>query len=171
MSSRCGLDDKFISEHSISIPENLGHKNSQFLKQILSDLTTMTINLNNAKDRIRKSSNASDYKAVMGDVKSALDSIKNFLVTTVNAKEFLVDSRTFMDRDSGGGEKAALEVIGRIRSIMEHIYEISSKPAHTGLKKKGLRFEMSPDREDALFVFESSLCLLEYFMEKFKKLH
>jgi hypothetical protein len=107
----------------------------------------------------------------MGDVKSAFDSIKNFTVTTVNAKEFLVDSRTFMDRDSGGGEKAALEVIARIKSIMEHIYEISSKHAHTELKKGGLRFEMNPAREDALFVFESSLCLLEYFVEKFKKLH
>jgi hypothetical protein len=87
MLNRCGgLKDKFISEHSISIPENLGHKNSQFLNQILADLTTMMINLNNAKDRIRKASNASDYKAVMGDVKSALDSLKNFSVTTVNAR-------------------------------------------------------------------------------------
>ncbi|MGC1132865.1 MAG: hypothetical protein WA941_08580 [Nitrososphaeraceae archaeon] len=171
MLNRFGLEDKFLSEHSISIPENLGHKHSQFLNQILSDLTTMTVNLNNAKDRIRKASNASDYKAVMGDVKSALDSIKNFSITPVNAKEFLVDSMTFMDRDSGGGEKAALEVMGRIKDIMENIYEISSKPAHTGLKKGGLKFDMSPGREDALFVFESSLCLLEYFMEKFKKLN
>jgi hypothetical protein len=67
-----------------------------------------------------------------------------------------VDSRTFTDRDLGGGQKAALEMIGRIQSIMEHIYEISSKPAHTGLKKGGLKFEMNPDKE-ALFVFESSL--------------
>jgi hypothetical protein len=61
--------------------------------------------------------------------------------------------------------------MGRIKCIMENIYEISSKPAHTGLKKGGLKFDTSPDREDALFVFESSLCLLEYFMEKFKKLN
>jgi hypothetical protein len=33
---------------------------------------------------------------------------------------------------------------------MENIYEISSKPAHTELKKGGLKFEMNPDKEDAL---------------------
>lgn len=98
----------------------------------------MVMNLNNAKDRIRKASNASDYKAVMGDVKSSLDSIKNLPVTPINAKQFFIDSRTFTDRDLGGGQKAALEVIARIKSVMEHIYEISSKPAHTELKKGGI---------------------------------
>ncbi|MFL6457814.1 MAG: hypothetical protein ACJ71G_12735 [Nitrososphaeraceae archaeon] len=40
-----------------------------------------------------------------------------------------------------------------------------------GLKKGGLKFEMNPDKEDALFVFESSLSLLRYFIEKLKKLN
>jgi hypothetical protein len=166
----CRLDDKYIIEHSLSIPENLHQKKNQFLKQVLYDVTTMSTNLNNAKDRIRKANNTSDYKAVMGDVKSSLDSIRNLQISPTNAKQFLVDSKTFVDRDVGGGEKAALEVIGRLKEIMEHIYKISSKPAHTGLEKRGLKFEMNPDREDALFVFESSLCILRYFIEKFKKL-
>ncbi len=71
----------------------------------------------------------------------------------------------------GGGEAAALEIMGRIKSIMENIYKISSKPAHTELERGGLKFEMNTDKEDALFVFESSVCLLTYFLEKFKKLN
>ncbi|MFL6398120.1 MAG: hypothetical protein ACJ72J_00870 [Nitrososphaeraceae archaeon] len=63
--TECKLDDKFINEYPLST--------SPFLNQILSDLTSMVINLNNAKDRIRKASNTSDYNAVMGDVKSSLD--------------------------------------------------------------------------------------------------
>ena len=73
----CKLDDKYIFEHSLSIPGNLQQKKNLFLNQILNDVTTMSRNLNNAKDRIRKASNVSDYKAVMGDVKSSLDSISN----------------------------------------------------------------------------------------------
>jgi hypothetical protein len=70
----------------------------------------------------------------------------------------------------GGGEKASLEVTGRIKDIMEQIYKISSKAAHTELERGGLKFKMNPDR-DALFVFESSLCILKYFVEKFKKVN
>jgi hypothetical protein len=60
--TKCKLDDKFISEYPLSIPDSLRQKTSPFLNQILSDLTSMVINLNNAKDRIRKESNTSDYK-------------------------------------------------------------------------------------------------------------
>ena len=165
------LDDKFISEYYLSIPDNLRQKDNKFLNKTLSDLNTMILNLNNAKDRLRKASNASDYKAVMVDVKRSLDSIKNFEINPTVAKQFLVDSGTFSDRDVGGGEKASLEVTGRIRDIMEQIYKISSKAAHTELERGGLKFEMNPDREDALFVFESSLCILKYFVEKFKKVN
>jgi hypothetical protein len=163
------LDDNFIDEYPLSIPENLRQKNNEFLNQILSDLETLAINLSNAKDRLRKAGNTSDYKAVMGDVKSSLDSIKNFTISPTMAEQFLVYTGTFIDREPRGGCKAALEVIGRIKCIMEHLYKISSKPSHTELEKKGLKFEMNPDREDALFVLGTSLCILKYFIEKLRK--
>ena len=108
--------------------------------------------------------------AVMGDVKRSLDSIKNLQISPTNAREFLIDSKTFVDIDVGGGQKAGLELFARLKYIIEHVYKIASKTAHTELERKGLRFEMIPDREDALFLFESSVCILEYFIEKFKKL-
>jgi hypothetical protein len=130
----------------------------------------MSKNLNSAKDRIRKANSPSDYKAVIGDIKTSLDSIKNLQTSPTNAREFLVDSKTFIDIDVGGAEQAALEIIGRLKDIMDHIYQISSKPAHVQ-KARGLKFEMNPDREDALFLFEISVCILNYFIEKFKKLN
>jgi hypothetical protein len=78
-------------------------------------------------------------------------------------------SNTFIDIDVGGAEQAALEVIGRLKNIIVHIYQISSKPAH--IQRGGLRFQMNADKEDALFLFESSVCILKYFIEKFKKLN
>jgi hypothetical protein len=102
---KCRLDDKYIFEHSLSIPDNLQQKKSRFLNQMLNDVTTMSRNLNNAKDRIRKASNSSDYMAVMGDVKRSLDSIKNLQISPTNAREFLIDSKTFVDNDVGGGQK------------------------------------------------------------------
>ncbi|MGC1932788.1 MAG: hypothetical protein WA667_27765 [Candidatus Nitrosopolaris sp.] len=93
-----------------------------------------------------------------------------YQISPTNAREFLIDSKTFIDRDVGGGEQAALGVIGRLKGIMEDVYKISSKPVHTELERGGVKFEMNPDREDALFVFESSVCILKYFIEKFKKL-
>lgn len=166
---KCRLDDKYLFEHSLSIPGNLYQKKNRFLTQMLNDVATMSNNLNSAKDRIRKANSPSDYKAVIGDVKTSLDSIKNLRVSLANAREFLIDSNTFIDIDVGGAEQAALEVIGRLKNILEHIYQISSKPAH--IQRGGLRFQMNPDREDALFLFETSVCILKYFIEKFKKLN
>jgi hypothetical protein len=166
---KCRLDDKYLFEHSLSIPGNLHQKKNRFLNKMINDVTTMSSNLNNAKDRIRKANSPSDYKAVIGDVKTSLDSIKNLQVSLANAREFLMHSNTFIDIDVGGAEQAALEVIGRLKNIMEHIYQISSKPAH--IQRGGLRFQMNPDREDTLFLFEISVCILNYFIEKFKKLN
>jgi hypothetical protein len=59
----------------------------------------MSKNLNSAKDRIRKANSPSDYKAVIGDIKTSLDSIKNLQTSPTNAREFLVDSKTFIDID------------------------------------------------------------------------
>ena len=42
--TKCKLDDKFISEYPLSIPDSLRQKTSPFLNQILSDLTSMVIN-------------------------------------------------------------------------------------------------------------------------------
>jgi hypothetical protein len=167
---RGNLDKKFFREFSLSFPSSLNNKNNPFLKQIIGDINTKMIKLNEAKDRLRKSNDMSDYKAVMSDVKSSLDSIKNYTINPTNAENFLVESNTFVDIDPTGGISAATEVLGRIRSIMEHIYKISSKPVHTQLEKSNIRFMMNPDKEDALFVFSLSLCMLDYFLEKFKKL-
>jgi hypothetical protein len=163
---KCRLDDKYLFEHSLSIPDSLHQKKNQFLNKMLSEVVTMSENLNSAKDRIRKANSPSDYKAVIGDIKTSLDSIKNLQISPTNAREFLVDSKTFIDIDVGGAEKAALDVIGRLKGIMDHIYQISSKAAH--VQKANIKFEMNPDREDALFLFEMSVCILNYFIEKFK---
>lgn len=168
---KCKLDDKVVIEHSLSIPEDLHQKKNQFVNKILNDVVTMSRNLNNAKDRLRKATNASDYKAIMGDVKSSLDLIRNLQIDQTTAIAFFVDTKTFTDIDMGGAEKAALEVIGRLKAIIGNLYKISSKPAHAEPEKRGLKFELNPDREDALFVFESAVCILRYFLEKFKKLY
>ena len=167
---QANLDKKFIREYSLSLPSSFNNKNNPFLKQIFLDLNTMAIKLNEAKDRLRKSNDTSDYKAVMGDVKSSLDSIKNFTISQTNAEQFLVKTNTFADTDLNGGLMAATEVLGRIKNIMEHTYKISSKPVHTTLEKSNIKFTMNPSSEDALFVFELSLSMLNYFIEKFKKL-
>jgi hypothetical protein len=78
---KCRLDDKYLFEHSLTIPDSLHQKKNRFLNQMLNDVTTMSSNLNNAKDRMRKANSPSDYKAVIGDVKTSLDSIKNLQVS------------------------------------------------------------------------------------------
>jgi hypothetical protein len=166
---KCRLDDKYLFEHSLSIPDSLYQKKNQFLNQMLSEVVTMSKYLNSAKDRVRKANSPSDYKAVIGDIKTSLDSIKNLQKSPTNAREFLVDSKTFIDIDVGGAEEAALDIIERLKAITGHIYQISSKAAH--VQKAGLKFEMNPEREDALFLFEISVCILNYFIEKFKKLN
>ena len=116
---KCRLDDKYLFEHSLTIPGSLHQKKNQFLNQMVSEVTTMSKNLNSAKDRIRKANSPSDYKAVIGDVKTSLDSIKNLQISPTNAREFLVDSKTFIDIDVGGAEKAALVIAGSTQLMAE----------------------------------------------------
>ena len=59
--------------------------------------------------------------AVMGDVKRSLDSIKNLQISPTNAREFLIDSKTFVDIDVDGGQKAALELFARLREIYSYV--------------------------------------------------
>jgi hypothetical protein len=51
---KCRLDDKYLFEHSLSIPGDLHQKKNRFLNKMLNDVTTMSNNLNSAKDRIRR---------------------------------------------------------------------------------------------------------------------
>ena len=168
---KSGLNNKYIVEYDTSIPENFRNKGNQFVNQVITDLEAMSFYLNNAKDRIRKARNISDYKSIMGDVKSSLDSIKDISIRSTTGRDFLVLSGTVSDLDPGTGDKAPNDIIGRIKSIIEQIYKISSKPAHTTLEKTKQRFTLMPDREDALFVLESSLCILKYLIDKSKKLN
>lgn len=171
IADKSGLNNKFIAEFDTSIPDSFRNKNNQFVNQALTDLETMAFYLNNAKDRVRKARNISDYKSIMGDVKSSLDSVKGISITSTTGRDFLVLSGTVSDLDLGTADKAANDIVGRIKDIMEQIYKISSKPAHTTLERSKLRFTLIPDREDALFVLESSLCILKYLIDKCKKLN
>ena len=98
---KSGLNNKFIAEFHTSIPDNFTTKNNQFMNQVLTDLETMAFYLNNAKDRVRKARNISDYKSIMGDVKSSLDSIKGTSIKPTTGRDFLALSGTVSDLDLG----------------------------------------------------------------------
>jgi hypothetical protein len=164
-----GLDKKYIVEFSLKYSDSIKEKTNPFLSQISTDLNTMIIKLNDAVFKLRESHNSSDYKAVLGEVKGALDSFKDFQLNPSISGKFLLDTKTFKDIDPGGGQIASEEVMGRIKGIVKNVYMMASKSLHT--ENEGTRFSMEPDREDALLMLEISLSLYNYFVEKSKKVN
>lgn len=165
------LDKKYIAIFPLTYPDSIKGKTNPFLSQISTDLNTMITKLNDAVKRLRKSSNSSDYKSVLIEIKGALESIKEYEINPSTSGKFLMETKTFKDIDIDGGLTASNEVMGRIKGIMEHVYKISSKSIHVELERKGKKFSMEPDKEDALLMLEISLSIYRYFIEKSKKVN
>jgi hypothetical protein len=129
----------------------------------------MILKLNDAVIKLRESRNSSDYKAVLGEIKGSLESIKDYQIDPSTSGNFLTQARTFKDIDPDGGLKASNEVMGRINGIIKSVYMMASKSLHT--ENEGIKFSMHPDREDALLMLEISLSVYKYLIAKSKKVN
>lgn len=70
--------------------------------------------------------------------------------------------------NSDKAEKAAEDVIEKFWNILENVYQISSKPAHTKPKpgQPQLSFNISPESSDAEFVLTLGLASAKYMLDK-----
>jgi hypothetical protein len=90
------------------------------------------------------------------------------------AKELFIDTGVISDNmDNPGGAKiAADDVFEKFGKILQSIYLISSRPAHTipqkGQPQLGLNF--IPDRDDAEFVLTMGLTSAKYLLNKITNL-
>jgi hypothetical protein len=84
------------------------------------------------------------------------------------AKELFIDTGVIRDINQGGANIAAEDVCEKLGNILEGIYLISSKPAHTmpqtGQTQAGFNF--NPDRSDAEFVLIMGLTSAKYLLNK-----
>jgi hypothetical protein len=84
------------------------------------------------------------------------------------AKELLVDTGIIGNVDnSGSGDRSAEQYIDYYFKILDNIYQMASKPAHTKLRgQMAPRFSMTPDRADAIFVLTTGLAAAKFLLEK-----
>ncbi|MGB6593220.1 MAG: hypothetical protein WBE68_17110, partial [Candidatus Nitrosopolaris sp.] len=89
----------------------------------------------NAVNILRNSRTTNDYRQVMDRVKTSVETIYSYVKNTSNkknlAKEIFIDVGVITDIDPTGAEIPAEDVIEKFGNILECIYQISSKPAHT----------------------------------------
>ena len=131
--------------------------------------------MNSLKSAISVSRNprsATDYRQVMDQVKTSLDSIRSYLPLHKEdlGREIFIDTGTIVNIDKPGGDKAAEDIIEKIGNILENVYQLASKPAHTKTKPKSgqsqLRFSMHPDSNDSEFVLILALESAKYLIQK-----
>jgi hypothetical protein len=169
---KLGLDNKYMVEFPFEIPSSIKSHSGlpTGINGLLSDLLTLVNYLETAISIIRNPRSTNDYRQVMDLVKSSVDSIRSNVKNNriIISKELFIDTGIITNIDPGGGDKAAEEIIEKVGDIMESIYQIASKPAHTKPRKgqPQLRFNISPEEADAQFVLVVGLASSKYLIEK-----
>jgi hypothetical protein len=162
------LSNTFVEEFPLEIPDVV--KNATGLPSgiagLQSDLYPLVDHLNSAVDVLRDAKAGYDYRHVMVEVKSSLDSIRNYHNKKDLGKELLVETSIIGNVDPLAGDLASEDVIDRFLKIMDNVYWIASKPAHTKLKGKSSRFSMNPDRTDAVFVLTVALASSKFLLQR-----
>jgi hypothetical protein len=163
------LSNTFIEEFPIEIPETIRKATGlpPGISGLRNDLYSLIEHLSSAVEVLRNAKTGYDYRHVMDEVKSALDSLRNYKNKSDLGKELLVETSIIGNIDPSGGDFAAAEVIVNFSNILDNTYWIASKPAHTKLQKKPQkRFSMDPDRADALLVLTIALASSKYLLQR-----
>jgi hypothetical protein len=161
----------FVEDFPLEIPSSI--VNAQGLPQgisgLMNDLKTLVEHLTAATRIMRESNSSEGYRHVMDEVKSSLDTLRNYPNKKDLAKEILVQTGIIGNTDASmGGDTSAEQYINYFFKNLENIYQMASKPAHTKLRgqQSPIRFSMMPDRSDAIFVLVSTLSASKFLMAK-----
>ena len=162
----------FVEDFPLEIPSSI--MNAQGLPPgisgLMNDLKDLVRHLAEAISIMRESNSSENYRHVMDEVKSSLDSIRNYSNKRDLAKEILVQTGVIGNIDASmGGDTSAEEYIIYFFKSLENIYQMASKPAHTklrGQQQPPTRFSMMPDRSDAIFILVSTLSVSKFLMAK-----
>jgi hypothetical protein len=130
-------------------------------------LYSLVDHLNTAVHVLRNAKSDSDYRQVMDQVKSSLDAIRKYSNKKDLGKELLIQTRIIDNIDSSAGDIAAEEVMNDFFEILEKVYHIASKPAHTkGKGKSGGSFAMNPHKAEAVYVLTMGLAASKFLLER-----
>lgn len=128
-------------------------------------LKLLISHLQNALERSRTASTATDFRSVIIEIRAPLDSIKTFTDYQQLGKELFVDTGIIRDVDHEAAKEAAAEIIRDIWDSFKSLHSIASKPMHT-TTKTGKRFSISPERIDAGFALLDALSKAKYLNER-----
>jgi hypothetical protein len=166
-----GLSHTFFEDFPIEIPQSIVTASSLpiGISGLIHELQNLVEHLRSAVTLLRESRRIEDFRHVMDEVKSSMDSIRNYPNKQSLAKEILVNTGIIGNVDgSGSGDRSAEQYIDYYFKILENIYQMASKPAHTKLRGQTIpaRFSMTPDRSDAVFVLTMALAASKFLIER-----
>ena len=113
--NRIGLTEKYISEFPLQIPSAITTLSSlpSGICGLLTDLRTLINSLKSAINVIRNPRSTTDYRQVMDQVKTSLDSIRSYLPGHKKdlGREIFIDTGAIVNIDTPGGDKAGLKIV------------------------------------------------------------
>ena len=170
-----GLQYFYNREFELSTPliNNLSSKLA--LYELYDYISNLQNNLEHALRTLRVSkSNSSDYLQVLTLIRQPLDGMillknKSTLITNL-AKELYIDKKVFEDvaPSTGGAQKAAEEIVNKLFTIFDVLFDISSKALHTKTKYSPQGFRMAPDYCEAEFSLTLALNITNYLLHRMK---
>ena len=162
------LSNTLIEEFPLEIPDIIRKATGlpSGIAGLQNDLYSLVEHLSNAVEVLRNTKIGYDYRHIMDEVKSSLDSIRNYNNKKDLGKELLVETGIIVNINPPAGDLASEDVMDKFFRIMDNAYWIASKPAHTKLKGSSLRFGMNPDRTDAILVLTVALAYAKFLLQR-----
>ncbi|MGB6531166.1 MAG: hypothetical protein WBF33_23910 [Candidatus Nitrosopolaris sp.] len=173
---RLGLREEYITTFPLKIPASIASSTNlqSGTKGLAGHLNTLVTSLSIAVGILRNAGTNLEYRQVMEHVKTSTNTIFQYVNQNKEnlAKELFIDTGVISDIDFGGAKIAAEDVLEQFGKILQSIYLISSKPAHTTPQKgqPQLGFNFLPDRSDAEFVLTMGLTSAKYLLNKITNL-
>lgn len=161
-----GLSNRMIVELPVEVPGILNSATTlpPGISALKPHLGTLLRHLQAAIGQMRNAGTAADFRSVMSEIRTPLDSILNFQSKSDLAKELFIDTGIIRDVDPGAALEASEEIIEDIWESFRNLHDIDSKPLHTTTKtrKNKLSFTMSPEKADAEYVLTEALAKAKY---------
>lgn len=172
------LNSVYYSKYPIKVSDSIEQFNDtqDELWRLIVDLKTLVAYLESAVILLRGANKKVDYVEILDTVKQSVDKIRAYCKDDNNlicfGDKLLIQTGIIHKTEFDSDEKtAAQQHMKYLFSILENLYQISSKARHTTIRERNKGenpkgFGMSPDRDEAVFVTELGLIASKYLISK-----
>ncbi|KXA95214.1 hypothetical protein AKJ36_01235 [candidate division MSBL1 archaeon SCGC-AAA259I07] len=159
------LGGREVIEVQYEFPEIIEEKAPSEMREPVKALRGTFNALKKSRGELESAKTASDYRSILGDVRSSLDSLRSEIKKIGDYLYY--ETSTFR---GGGAKKASKRMARDLGDAIGAIYQITSKSGHsTTAKKPKKMWEFRPKKEDVEPILAALSMILQHILDKLEK--